>query len=344
MLTAQQLEFRRGGLGGSDVGAVLGVNPDKRPIDVYRDKIEPPEPLPPTDAMHFGNLLEPLVADEYGRRHAALIAGPFDTRRVESRPWHLYSIDRVVLGGPSLITGEFGRAQLRQGYFPPTDEIERILEIKTAGRGRAWTFGDDGSDDLPPSILVQCAWYLAATSVNTCTVAALLNTNDYREYVVERDLALEGAILEGAERFWRLVETRTEPEPDGSKRFSEYLKTRYSKTTGLVLQANPDQAALVAELRTLKARAREIKARSTLIEQHLKVAIGDADAMETPDGKLSYRFDRQGHANYKAMTHRLIERYEVPAHEVDELLEEYRGAPPRKFNTPRAWASDAPTT
>ena len=39
VLSAEQLALRLGGLGGSDVAAVCGVNPYKTALDVYREKV-----------------------------------------------------------------------------------------------------------------------------------------------------------------------------------------------------------------------------------------------------------------------------------------------------------------
>ena len=62
------LEARRKGLGGSDAGAVLGVNKYKTKLDVYLDKIGEAPPVEDNDAMYWGRVLEDLLADEYTKR------------------------------------------------------------------------------------------------------------------------------------------------------------------------------------------------------------------------------------------------------------------------------------
>ena len=62
------LKQRKLGIGGSDVAAVLGLSAFRTPTDVYLDKIGEAEPRQATDSMHFGQLLEAVVAKEFARR------------------------------------------------------------------------------------------------------------------------------------------------------------------------------------------------------------------------------------------------------------------------------------
>ena len=58
------LSFRRGGIGGSDVAAILGISPFRTARDIYYDKLEIADVEEEEGnwvAMEMGHLLEDLV-------------------------------------------------------------------------------------------------------------------------------------------------------------------------------------------------------------------------------------------------------------------------------------------
>jgi len=68
-LTAEQLEERRKGVGGSDVGALLGLDPYRTIWDVWESKVLPPKPQEDNADTLRGKLGEPVAAAEYARRY-----------------------------------------------------------------------------------------------------------------------------------------------------------------------------------------------------------------------------------------------------------------------------------
>lgn len=340
MLTLEQRRFRRRGIGGSDVAAICGLSPFKKPIDVFVEKTAEGDVADeePTDAQRFGALLEPIVADEYQRRHAdKTVIGPFDTCVHPSRPWHLFSLDRVVIppGGRTLV-------DLPLTSPPPPELIDRVLEIKTAGLGTFRSFGDDGSDDLPEHVICQVVWYLSGVDVNNADVAALLNTSDYREFHVERDRELEAYLLEEAEAFWFKVQANEPPDPDGSESFSRYVKDRCKRTSGLVAKANPEVDAIAVRLRAARAARKAIDLEEARLTQRLQLAIGENDAIETEQGKVSFKHDKRGRIAYGDAFKSLADDVDMTPEQAAEYLEGFRGEPPRKFIVPRTWSKDPP--
>jgi putative phage-type endonuclease len=339
MLTQDQRRYRRRGIGGSDVAAICGLSPFRRPIDVYLEKIAEGEPPTdsPTDSQRFGALLEPIVADEYQRRHDdKTVVGPFDTVEHPTRSWHLFSLDRVVLE-----PGAF-EPYHRGAPPPPRELVDRILEIKTAGLGTFRGFGDDGSDELPEHILCQVAWYMSGLDVNRCDVAALLNTSDYREFHVERDRELEAYLLEQAEAFWFKVQAKSPPEPDGSDAFTKYVKGRARKTTGLVAKSNPEVEQLALRLRAARAARKALDLEESRLTQKLMLAIGDNDAVETDQGTFGFKHDKRGRPSYRDAFNALAAHAGIDPLLAESFVEDSRTQPPRRFNAPRAWREDAP--
>lgn len=329
-LSAQDKALRLTGIGGSDIGAICGLSRYKKPIDVWREK-KGHDGFEQSEPALWGQVLEEPIAREYARRHDANVVGPFPTVRVAG--WHLMSIDRLELG--------FGAGvDFSVDGFPAPHNIARLIEIKTANWYSGHAFGLDGSDDLPLAYLAQVAWYLAGLDIEHATVAALINTSDYREFHIERDRELEGYLLERGEAFWKLVESNTPPDPDGSDSFKRYLQTRFDKTTEIMIPSSPDIEQVAAKLRSVRAVARVVEREQKILEQQLQNAIGEADGVETAAGKVTYKFDRSGKVRTSALIEELFQRASLSTIREEELIEEHRGPPPRRFIVPRAWGKD----
>lgn len=60
------LKERQKGIGGSDVGAILGVNKYKTPFEVYLDKTEPITEIgEQSESAYWGDQFEEVVAKEF---------------------------------------------------------------------------------------------------------------------------------------------------------------------------------------------------------------------------------------------------------------------------------------
>lgn len=59
--------MRTKGIGGTDIGAIIGVNPWKGPMDVYLEKIGITEPQEDNEAMWWGREMEPTLAKRYAK-------------------------------------------------------------------------------------------------------------------------------------------------------------------------------------------------------------------------------------------------------------------------------------
>ena len=65
------LAYRRQGIGGSDVAAILGISPFRTARDLYDDKLNIASAVDDTGnwvALEMGHLLEPLVAQIFTKK------------------------------------------------------------------------------------------------------------------------------------------------------------------------------------------------------------------------------------------------------------------------------------
>ena len=96
---AAWLKLRNKGLGGSDAGIIVGVNPWKSPYQLWLEKtgqVEP-EDISEKEAVYWGTQLEDMVAREFMKRTGKKVQrhGMLESA---AYPFLLANVDRLVIG------------------------------------------------------------------------------------------------------------------------------------------------------------------------------------------------------------------------------------------------------
>lgn len=251
-------EWRRKGIGGSDIAAIAGLNPWKSPIAVYFDKLnEIPQADEDNEAMHFGRILEDVVADEFARRNG------HNGRQVQrvnavlqhpSYPQILANIDRVVYD---------------------KDRGNAVLEIKTTSE---WNRSNWDDDQLPDMVMCQVQHYLGVTGLGRAYVACLIGGNKYVQHEIQRDDEIIDHLQQIALEFWQRVENRTPPEMDGSKASSDLLKQLYPKSNGETVRLPMEAEELVDRIEQCKDQEKALEQERKEAENKLKAMLEDNEA------------------------------------------------------------------
>ena len=213
------LRERRRGIGGSDIGAILGLSKYRSPLDVYLDKIGEADEEEISDAMYWGTMLEQIVADEYARRTGSKVRRVNAICVADDAPWRRASVDRIVAGQ------------------------RKILECKTAGSHMTGDWGPSGSDEVPDVYRAQVAWYQHVLNYDDADLAVLIGGRDYRIYHLPRDRGLEQLIVHAAAKFWlEHVCKKIPPDPICDRD----LSTLYAVDNGEALDITGDDATISA--------------------------------------------------------------------------------------------------
>ena len=224
---------RRCGIGGSDVGAILGVNPFKTPYDVWKEKTgrEEPEDLSDNDAVQAGMLLEDAVAQFYTLRTGYKVRRQHNNRFHHKMPWLTGNIDRKVEGQ------------------------QKILECKTAGHfSNGW--GEPGTDEVPDSYLLQCLHYMGVWGYSEADLAVLTGGQKFAVYSFNFDQELFDSVAAGLRGFWfDNVLADKPPEPSTLREIDQF----YRKDDGQVITADQETLDSMQRYNELKVIEKETK-------------------------------------------------------------------------------------
>lgn len=192
------LKMRKTGIGGSDAGAICGLNPYTTAMAVYRDKTSEETESEDKEAMRQGRDLEDYVAKRFMEATGLKVRRSNFMYRSVDYPWMLANVDRLIIGE------------------------DAGLECKTASAYNADKWKDG---EIPPHYLIQCYHYMAVTGIRSWYIAVVILGRDFKYVKVEWDDELIQNLIEIEADFWNNhVLSDVMPEPDGSKVCDEVLE------------------------------------------------------------------------------------------------------------------------
>ena len=182
-------EAHRGGVSATDVAKVLGLSTWGDARSVWERKTgSATDDAEPSESMRWGSLLEPVICGRFADLHPDLEVRDCGILANTSEPWMLATPDRLVGDG--------------------------LLEVKTTGSNTGRVWGRRGSDQIPHAYWLQVQWQMAVTGCTTTHVAVLIGGQDYREYTVAADDAVQAYLCKQMADFWRHVLDNTAPGVD----------------------------------------------------------------------------------------------------------------------------------
>ena len=190
------LSYRRRGIGGSDVAALLGISPWRTARDLYYDKLNVASVEDEESnwvALEMGHLLEPLVAKIFERKTGYKI---YQIKKMFQHSKHLWMLADV-------------------DYFVELpDGTTAILEIKTTNYNARDNWWLDGEETVPIYYESQGRHYMAVMDVNRCFFCCLYGNNEDETIIreIRRDIAYEEEMVYLEQYFWENhVLTKTPP-------------------------------------------------------------------------------------------------------------------------------------
>lgn len=176
-ITEYQREQRRKHVGGSDLAAILGVDPFKTAEDVRLEKTGRYDGPDETPVMLLGTMLESSVLDLAELQLGKMRRNQY--RAVEGLPIGV-NTDAII------------------------DDDGTPVEAKTSGitHFASDEWGDDGTDQVPDRVIIQCHGAMLATKKNMCHVPALLGGRGFVMFAVPLNKDIADIIAEKVQDFW----------------------------------------------------------------------------------------------------------------------------------------------
>ena len=256
------LKYRKQGIGGSDAGAVCGLNPYRTAIQVYYDKTSASIEDVDNEAMRQGRELEEYVARRFceasGKKVRRANAMFYD----EKNPFMLADVDRMIVGENA------------------------GLECETASPYSEEKWRDD---KIPLSYQLQCYHYMSVCNADAWYIAVLIYGRDFKYYRIERDDEVIENLIRIEKEFWNeYVLKQVIPDPDGSKTADVAIAERFkeSKSITIPLTGFDERLERRQELLSLLEK---IETEKRQIDQELKLYLGDAEIAENESYRVSWK-------------------------------------------------------
>ncbi|MGC5027412.1 YqaJ viral recombinase family protein [Tsukamurella sp. DT100] len=265
---AEWLELRRTGIGSSDCSAILGLGKYGSPFSVWVDKTaRGVDDDGPSEAMEWGNILEPVIRDEFARR-TELDVTACPTLRSLERPWQLYNPDGLVL----------------------TENV--LVEIKNASQWLAHEWVDG---EVPDHAELQVQHGCAVTGADGAYVVGLVGGNRLRWEFVPRDDELIALINEAEARLWdEHIVPDVQPAIDGSSATEQAIGAVWARQHGVerVTDRPLAVADAVLDYRVAQADEKAALARKAKAKNELLALMQGADVLTDEAGEPLVRLQR----------------------------------------------------
>ena len=256
------LKYRKQGIGGSDAGAICGLNPYTTAMHVYYDKTSETASDTDSEAMRQGRDLEDYVARRFMEASGKKVRRANAIFCHEDHPFMLANVDRMVSGENA------------------------GLECKTASPYMAGKW-KDGS--IPMHYQIQCCHYMAVCGADAWYIAALIYGKEFIVHKIERDEEIISDLIQIEQDFWeKHVQNHTLPDPDGSETADALIAEYFKKSSPCTVALKGFDEKLKRR-QELLALINKMEKEKKQIEQELKLYMGEAEATENSSFRVSWK-------------------------------------------------------
>lgn len=242
------LKARNMGIGGSDAGSIMGLNPYKSPFQLWMEKTGQinQEDLSDNEYVYWGTVLEEAVARRFTevtgkkvRQRGTLQSGEY--------PFMLANVDRMVIGE------------------------DAGLECKTANAfsSRKW----DG-DEIPDSYYCQCLHYMAVTGCPKWYIAVLVGGNHFIWKEISRNEEDIQALIKAESEFWDKVQKKEMPPVDWTMSCADALKEKFHDN-GEEMELPDEAGDILKELDEYQDAEKALKQNIQLQKNKICAILGD---------------------------------------------------------------------
>jgi putative phage-type endonuclease len=288
-LSPEELTARRTGMGSTCIVEANGLAPWKGagPMRLFTEKLgivspDDEEEISDDGWLEWGHIMEPVIADWYERDRGArlLPGGPVHS---QEHPHFWATLDRVVIGE------------------------NRLVEIKNVGSPTLYSHWSTSSESgVPDYVRAQVTVAMGFRGSRETDVVASIGGRPPHVWRLFFDAELYDLLIDGALRFWQLVQDGTPPPLDATPATKRYLLAKYPHPTDPVIEpADEETHALALERLEAAARERAAKARKDAIDAELMARVGTRDGIYGEGWRFTWKMQTNGQRRQRFTSARL---------------------------------------
>lgn len=268
------LELRTTGIGGSDAGAIMGMNKYASPLTIYLSK-KNVEGFKGNASTEWGHILEDPIrhkaAEELGIEIIS-VPGMFTSLDIPYMNANLdglcHAENQVTIGGET-VEGLGG------------------FEIKTSSRGEGFS-----EDEIPDSYYCQVQHYMAVTNLPWFILTAFfMHNKTVRHYVIRRnDDFIYNNLIPAEKDFWEnYVLTNNPPEPLGLDSESEYIS---NLPIANEIELDLETEDLIAQRMELQHQIKELEQKESALKDSILIKLSSLGYSDESSEKVSANGER----------------------------------------------------
>jgi putative phage-type endonuclease len=262
--TTEWLEWRRKGIGASDVAGIVNLSPWASPWSVWADKLGLTPPIESSDAMRFGQLAEQVIGPWFTERTGLELRAVQERRELDGHEWARCTLDAIATSG----------------------HLNALVEMKTTSASAA-----EWDEQIPAQYRLQMAWQSIVTGIDTGYFAVIhmaFGRLQFEVYEHTPEQSDKDWLFEQVSSFWHQhVLTGIPPAADGHQATTDAITATWGHVQADdVLIADNDRAFEMAADELAYARQDRLAAqdREKKAANRVKAFLTDC-AVATVDGK-----------------------------------------------------------
>jgi putative phage-type endonuclease len=266
------LAARQEGIGGSEVGALVGISEYETPWSVYNTKKRGGKDLSDVAAVEWGHRLENVVAEKVAEEVGLVSRFGGGLWAHREKPFLRVTPDRFATK-------------------PRAWKAQALIECKTAGDDEHWESGTIhpkgyGSGSAPLSYQAQAQWQMGIIGLPVCYLGCLVLGRERQFFTVEihfdRDWFNE--LAAEAERFWFENVLADEPPMHDLRhpKTEELLKLLQPKVVKPSVDLPADTEEWLADYLSAKAELEKAQANMDQVKNYFRMMTGEAGAGYLP--------------------------------------------------------------
>lgn len=260
------------GLGGSDIGALLGVSPYTTRHELWLDKAKMVVTFTGNNFSKWGSLLEQVIAENCAKTYGLDIKLSPPAFRPEVMQWLPANIDFDVPG--TRLIGEVKTADAntseKWGNGIPLD-----LDLVKGDLG-SFAIDDINECLFPETYFCQMQDYLMLTGKEYCILTVLIGGNDERSYIIKANEKFQTLIrLEATYFMMYNVIDNNPPLLTSFELMAQHVACDFSGQ----VETNQDITELVDQLLEVKQSLKSLEEDKKTLETEIKMFIGEKEEL-----------------------------------------------------------------